>query len=241
MKLSTPLIYTLLALTLVPGRLAIGANSPGPDTGNPDRGAFIFAAYCASCHGDSGQGDGPMAPRLMRDFNVKPADLTQTSWQNSRSNKEMVQIIRQGGRSVHRTAFMPAWASTLDPQQTYDLVAFIRELGKPAATGYMPAATLGLQQKLELGRVIYTLQCTACHGPRGKGDGPTSLDKHPPDLSRPDAFRTKTDEDLEGWAESGIYHAGVPIDPDASRWWHGPLNKDEMPALILYLRSLSLH
>lgn len=162
-----------------------------------------------------------------------------------RNRWKLKRIIREGGKAIHRPAFMPAWSSTLDSQQTLDLVAFIREMGKPTASGYLPAATLGLQQKLELGRVLYGLQCVACHGSRGRGDGPAmqSLEgeKKPPDFSRPDAFRSQTDEDLERWAESGIYHSGFPVDANQSKWWHGPLNVDEKPALILYLRSLSLH
>ena len=236
-------ICLVVGLSCAPGELARGAADP--EYGNPDRGSFVFAAYCASCHGDSGQGDGPMAPRLMRDFGVRPANLSLPSWQKSRSDAELVRIIRQGGKAIHRPAFMPAWSSTLDTQQTRDLVAFIRETGKPTGSGYMPAATLGLQEKLELGRVLYGLQCVACHGTRGKGDGPTvnvlEPEKRPPDFSRADAFRSKTDEDLEAWAQSGIYHSGLPIDTNQSKWWHGPLNADEMPALILYLRSLTMH
>ena len=36
------------------------------------KGPDLFRAYCASCHGDDGRGNGPVAPAL----NVKPADLT---------------------------------------------------------------------------------------------------------------------------------------------------------------------
>jgi mono/diheme cytochrome c family protein len=36
------------------------------------KGPDLFRAYCASCHGDDGTGNGPVAPAL----NVRPADLT---------------------------------------------------------------------------------------------------------------------------------------------------------------------
>ena len=36
------------------------------------KGPDLFHAYCASCHGDDGKGNGPVAPAL----NIKPADLT---------------------------------------------------------------------------------------------------------------------------------------------------------------------
>jgi mono/diheme cytochrome c family protein len=185
-----------------------------------------------------------MAPRLMRDFNVKPVNLTLPAWQASRSNEALTGIIRQGGKAVHRTNFMPAWASTLNPQQTKDLIAFVRELGHPGPTGYAPASTLAMQEKLELGRVVYSLHCLACHGPRGKGDGPRlqgaeSL-KTAPNFNKAEYFRNKTDDELETWAQSGVYHSGLPLDPNQSNWWHGPLNPDEIRAILLYLRSLPL-
>jgi mono/diheme cytochrome c family protein len=232
----------ILAMVACPTQKASSANSPGDDAGNPDRGSFLFAAYCASCHGDSGQGDGPMAPRLMRDFNVKPVNFSLPAWQTSRSNEALTNIIRHGGKAVHKTKFMPAWASTLDAQQTKDLIAFVRELGNPGPSGYTPAVTLAMQEKLELGRTVYSLHCVACHGPRGKGDGPrmqsSDGEKAPPNFSKAEYFRNKTDDELETWAQSGVYHSGLPIDTNQSSWWHGPMNPDEIRAILLYLRSL---
>jgi len=212
--------------------------------GNPDRGSFLFAAYCASCHGDSGQGDGPMAPRLIRDFHARPSDLTLPGWQSSHTQEQILQVIRHGGKSIHKAAFMPAWAATLDDQETSDLAAFVRELGLPSPSGYAPAATLAIQQKLELGRSIYGMQCLACHGARGRGDGPTArgpqMEKKTPDFGKADYFLNKTDAEIAEWAQSGVYHSGIPIDANQSRWYQGPLNADEIPALLLYLRSLPL-
>src|SRR5690349_8361138 len=42
-------------------------------------GKAMFKAYCASCHGESGKGDGPAAPAL----NKPPSDLTMLSKNNS--------------------------------------------------------------------------------------------------------------------------------------------------------------
>lgn len=185
-----------------------------------------------------------MAPRLKRDFHTLPTNFTLSSWQKSHSDAELLQVIRQGGKAVHKAAFMPAWAGTLDSRQTLDLMAFVREMGMPSATGYAPAPTLGLQEKLELGRVLYGLQCLACHGARGRGDGPTTQaregEKRPPDFTRANYYHDKTDEELAEWAQSGVYHSGLPMDANQSRWWHGPLNVEELPALILYLRAFSL-
>lgn len=242
------LTWALPILLIAP--TAQSANSPLPDAaGNPDRGMGIFSAYCAACHGDSGQGDGPMAPRLMRDFNVQPTNFTLPSWQQGRSDEELVRTIRGGGRAVHRTAFMPAWGVTLTDQQTRDLRAYLRELGKPGATNYAPAATLGIQQTLELGRTLYTLHCLACHGPRGEGNGPrmqqardeglTTLEAG--NFASPQLMNRLTDDQIHEYAQSGLYHSKISFPPEQNPWWHRPLNSGELQALTLYVRSLSLH
>lgn len=226
--------------------LAQSSNSPTPAP-NADRGMVLFSAYCASCHGEAGRGDGPVAPRLARDFNVKPTDFSQPAWQAGRSDQQLLRIVQSGGRVVHRTAFMPAWGATLNPQQTRDMVAFLRELSKPAATGYKPAAMPGIQQTLELGRVLYTTHCLACHGLRGKGDGPRleaaredGFRFSMTDFSKPDGLRQRSDEEIAEFAGSGVYHGHVPMSPEENPWWHRPLDKAEVQAVTLYLRCLPL-
>jgi mono/diheme cytochrome c family protein len=44
----------------------------------PGAGAGLFARYCATCHGLTGVGDGPMAPALI----LQPTDLTRLSERN---------------------------------------------------------------------------------------------------------------------------------------------------------------
>lgn len=47
----------------------------GCGTRAPDAGQQMYGAYCASCHGPGGQGDGPLAA----DLPVAPPDLTRLS------------------------------------------------------------------------------------------------------------------------------------------------------------------
>ena len=213
--------------------------SPG---GSPDRGSQLFSAYCASCHGEFGRGDGPIAARLMRDYNVRPVDFSVAAWQQSRNDAQLTAVLRSGGQAMHRTQFMPAWGQTLTHQQESDLIAFLRELGKPGSSGYVPASTLPIQQKLELGRTLYSLHCLACHGPRGKGDGPLMEGRavQAPNLALPETLRERTDSDLLRYASSGVFHGHVDLDLEQHRWWHGQLNADEQQALVLYIRSLAV-
>lgn len=71
-------------------------------------GSELFARYCASCHGPSGRGDGPVAATLRKHV----PDLTRISarWGDRFPAQEIREII--DGRSpvlAHGTRVMPVW------------------------------------------------------------------------------------------------------------------------------------
>jgi mono/diheme cytochrome c family protein len=71
-------------------------------------GAGLFARFCASCHGASGQGDGPVASSLA----TSVPDLTRIVERND--GEFPAGLIREtiDGRSLvvaHGTRFMPVW------------------------------------------------------------------------------------------------------------------------------------
>jgi mono/diheme cytochrome c family protein len=86
------------------------------------RGSIAFRTYCVLCHGVTGKGDG----RAAKMYTPRPANLTVSPFPDQ--YKEM--IIRGGGVSVGRSAFMPPWGDELTNEQIHDLVAFLRELRK---------------------------------------------------------------------------------------------------------------
>ena len=74
----------------------------------------LFTAQCASCHGNGGRGDGPMAAMF------HPADLTASALQSSRNDTELAAAITNGrGR-------MPAFGQNLRPEAITALVRLIR-------------------------------------------------------------------------------------------------------------------
>jgi mono/diheme cytochrome c family protein len=96
--------------------------------GNRDRGARIFAADCARCHGQQGKGDGPDLVKLQSA--VSPDD-----WTDKESNQELtdsfiIAMITKGGKANGKSRIMPAFSDKLNPQQVQDLLAFIRSLPK---------------------------------------------------------------------------------------------------------------
>jgi mono/diheme cytochrome c family protein len=73
----------------------------------PPAGARLYVRYCASCHGLTGQGDGPVATSLSQ----RPTDLTQL-------RSPVPEIMRQidGRREIraHGPAAMPVWGTVFE-------------------------------------------------------------------------------------------------------------------------------
>jgi len=238
--------YLLLLLLLLAWTAAWGQEPPR--SGNPDRGMFIFSAYCATCHGEDGLGDGPMAPRLIRDFGIGPTNLAARDFQRARTDAGLTKAIAEGSVAVHRSIYMPAWGLTLSEGQIADLVAFVRELGEPVKSQEAPGSVVSIQTHLELGRTLYTLYCSACHGPQGKGDGPLLAGmrdrgekvKPLPDLSKRSFWWNLSDRQLAERIRTGFGHSGFFAAGSRTRWWHRALDAGEYDALILYVRSLPL-
>ena len=87
---------------------------PAEDADAAARGADIFAAQCASCHGDSGQGDRSMgAP-----------DLTDEVWQFGSEYRDIYNTVYSA-----RNAHMPAWGERLDDATIKALAVYVHSLG----------------------------------------------------------------------------------------------------------------
>ena len=84
------------------------ANVSAPPATPITAGQDTFRAYCASCHGLDGEGDGPAAPALKN----KPTDLTQLSKRyGGKFPSAMVESAIQGDQFTlaHGSREMPVW------------------------------------------------------------------------------------------------------------------------------------
>jgi mono/diheme cytochrome c family protein len=94
-----------------------GPAATGPVARDDDplsAGRALFAAQCASCHGNEGRGDGPMAAMF------RPADLSDPTLQSARSDEDLANAITRGkGR-------MPSFGAQLRPEAVPLLVRLIR-------------------------------------------------------------------------------------------------------------------
>lgn len=83
------------------------------------------------------------------------------------------------------------------------------------------------------GGALFAQNCLACHGPRARGDGPTSatLNPRPPDMSQPHTA-AHSDGYLFNVITNGSPGSAMPA-------WGGQLNERERWDLVNYLRSLN--
>ncbi len=104
-------------------------------------GARLYAAQCVQCHGDNGKGQGVLASQQV----VWPPNFASPLlWR--RADGELLWAIRHGvqGRDGEQT--MPAFAQTLNTQETWELLHYLRAL----AAGELLRATGNWPQPVHL-------------------------------------------------------------------------------------------
>ena len=107
-------VVLLTGLHVDPGRTLQNPIERTPES--VERGAILFARNCASCHGDTGAGDGPLADTLP----APPANFTVHV--PFHPDGVLFAWITDGIRGTG----MPAWRNQLGEQERWDLVNFLR-------------------------------------------------------------------------------------------------------------------
>jgi len=85
-----------------------------------EAGKQLYAKYCRFCHGDTGLGDGRLAPK-----NSKPSDLTDKEWTRGSSEGEIFWIIQNGAPPDYQMKGLKGKVADAD---TWNLVHFVRSL-----------------------------------------------------------------------------------------------------------------
>lgn len=99
--------------------------------GDAARGAAVYGESCATCHGPTGDGDGPLSATL----DPKPARHSDGAYMNALSDEHLVRVIRDGGPAVGKSALMAPWGGLLSDAQIADVVAFLRSIADPPYPG----------------------------------------------------------------------------------------------------------
>ena len=84
-------------------------------------GQKLYAKNCASCHGESGKGDGKMGAQLK----PLPSDLTDAEWKHGSTDGEIFTVVRDGVK----TTPMKSFKSKMTEHELWDVVNYVRSLG----------------------------------------------------------------------------------------------------------------
>jgi cbb3-type cytochrome c oxidase subunit III len=96
-------------------------NTVEADAASVAAGKKLFASNCASCHGETAQGDGKAGATL----NPKPANLADATWIHGSSDGEIFSVIRDGVKDTG----MKAFGSRMTAHQMWDVVNYLRSIG----------------------------------------------------------------------------------------------------------------
>jgi high-affinity iron transporter len=108
--------WMLMVVVLMSPGLAVAA------AGDAEKGKPIYSAQCVTCHGRSGDGNGPVGrtlsprPRAFSKGGLSPDD-------------QLFKVIRQGGKAAGLSKDMDAYPGLSD-QQTWDVIAYLKTLAK---------------------------------------------------------------------------------------------------------------
>jgi mono/diheme cytochrome c family protein len=129
-------MIALLALASLVAAFSLSQGAgPAPTAeqkGRVERGGQTYRVYCASCHGASAAGDGPMAEALK----VRPSDLTRISERNGGTFSQAGVAAAIDGRleiRSHGPSSMPVWGLSFqeagrDSDQEKDVQEKIKDL-----------------------------------------------------------------------------------------------------------------
>ena len=156
---------------------------PEPNASLADDGREIYDTHCWFCHGEDGDGLGPIAEYLWprpRDFTIASFKLRTTPTGELPIDEDLFRTISLGAPGTA----MPAWRSVLNAEERWQLIAYIKTFadGMFEDEAFDPYETvidigsppLGAMESLvEAGRTVFEdSDCWECHGTAGRGDGP---------------------------------------------------------------------
>lgn len=133
------------------------ASAPPATPASVARGKEMFKdAGCASCHGETGKGDGPTADQ-MKDSEgqpVKPRDFTDGRFRGGSDRADLYLRLTTGMDGTP----MPAYDDVLEPADRWAVVDFVQTLASPQPAQPLPA------DPIQAGRIVAEkYSCRACH------------------------------------------------------------------------------
>lgn len=220
-------------------------------TGRAPAGKTLYRRYCIGCHGVRGDGEGENAPHVNPTY-PKPRDFTMGLFKcrstPSGSIPLPTDLFDTITRGVHSTA-MPSWLP-LTRQDRADLIAYVMTFSerfkeeKADAPVAIPPETPDTPESIARGKEQFQkLKCAECHGPEGRGNGPSAPSLRdvkgnpivPYDFTTGERFKCgETNRDLFRIFMTGLDGTPMPSYMDY-------LKPDQAWDLVHFLRTLQLN
>ncbi|MEK6544972.1 MAG: cytochrome c [Nitrospinota bacterium] len=106
---------------------------PVTKKGNPAEGREVYTMFCTNCHGEKGEGNGPVASVAKMD--PKPKNHTDGKYMNERKSEDLFKVIKLGGKGVDKSVYMPAFGMILSEEEIWNLIAYLRTIAIPPYSG----------------------------------------------------------------------------------------------------------
>jgi len=247
-RITRSLVLTACGVALVTSGVVraqdTGSNVNGL-VGSAEAGKRDYRRWCVGCHGPEGNGEGENAPYVdprPRDFTTALFRWRSTPTGTLPTDQDLYNTITRGVVDT----LMPTWRP-LTPQTRVDLIAYIKtfspkwqtqKAGTPITVPTEPPQTI---DSVLHGRQLFDqMQCWKCHGPEGRGDGPSAntLTDDKGDPIRPYNFHDgtrfrcgETNEDLYKIFMTGLDGTPMPSFADT-------LKPQDAWDLVHFLRTL---
>lgn len=124
----------------IPAEYAQKTSPYDSDVASIGRGQAIYTQHCATCHGESGMGDGPAGASL----DPPASPIAHTS--QMLGDNYLFWRLSEGGMPF-KTA-MPAFKDLLDENQRWDVLHFVRALGQDGAAAIATAQAARQEEML---------------------------------------------------------------------------------------------
>jgi cytochrome c oxidase cbb3-type subunit 2 len=246
-----------LSYSAVTGNIEPVSESPPVDARLVEHGHWLYRGMCIGCHGIKGDGEGAVwelgekyakahrLPRHPRDFTSAVFKVRSTPSGSLPTDRDLFRAISRG---LVADQDMPSF-KFLPERDRWAVIAYVKTLSKrwqeekdyqdaPIEVGQPPLPDAAA---LEAGKQVFAkMQCAKCHGPTGKGDGPSAaeltddagLSIKPRDFSDPEQFVAASDP-------RGIYQTFVTgLDGTPMPSFADFLKEEERWQLVWYVMSL---
>lgn len=171
------------------------------------RGQEIYAATCAVCHGDEGDGQGPAGLALP----LRPADMRNRAAVAEMRDNFWFWRVSEGGLVEPFTSAgsaMPPFQDDLSVAERWAVIAY-----QHTFSGHQGAhVPWEHAEMVQVGRDIFAMACVACHGDHGRGDGTVGATLSPRRAPQPRnftsaefKFRCRRTPTPLSWSRSGMW------------------------------------